>query len=71
MVDDSAVVREVMRAVLEREGDIVVSFDGRPVSRIADLHRLLVFEASGRPVAVGVIRDGGLRDVAVVPHEAP
>jgi S1-C subfamily serine protease len=54
-----------------REGDMVVSFDGRPVSRVADLHRMLVFEASGRPVAVGIIRDGLLRDLAVVPRDAP
>ena len=53
-----------------REGDIVVAFDGSPVSGISDLLRVLRADAIGRAATITVIRDGRLRALHVTPREA-
>jgi S1-C subfamily serine protease len=39
-----------------RDGDIVVSFDGKPISAIDDLHRLLTDDQLGRSIEIEVLR---------------
>ena len=53
------------------EGDVIVSFDGRPVFTIDDLQRLLTEERVGVPMAVGVVRGTELRRLDVMPAEMP
>ncbi len=53
------------------EGDIVVGFDGSPVSGVDDLHRLLTEERIGNPVTLTVLRRGERRAVVIVPAESP
>jgi S1-C subfamily serine protease len=51
-----------------RAGDIIVSFDGRRVAGIADLHRFLKPDTIGRAVAIGIVRDGADRTVTLMPR---
>ena len=44
-----------------RAGDVIVELDGRPIEGVGDLQRVMVGEMVGRPVAVGVERDGAIR----------
>ncbi len=53
------------------EGDVIVSFDGRPIFTIDDLQRLLTEERVGVPMTVGVVRGTELRRFDVMPAEAP
>jgi S1-C subfamily serine protease len=57
------------RAGLE-DGDIVVGFDGHPVSGIDDLHRLLTEERVGARVPVRVLRRPEILTVPIVPEES-
>lgn len=57
------------RAGLE-EGDVVVAFDGRPVSGLDDLHRLLTEGRVGQRANLDVIRRDQLLVVEVVPEES-
>jgi len=53
-----------------RERDVIVSMDGRGVSSIDDLQRILSRATAGTPITVTVIRNGGHRyrvDVTPVP----
>jgi S1-C subfamily serine protease len=59
-----------MRAGL-RPGDLLLEMDGRPVTGVADLQRLLDARAIGRRMALRIARDGALRRVEVEPTEAP
>lgn len=54
-----------------REGDLVVSFDHKPVSGIDDLHRRLTEAAIGREIPVTVLRFGRLQELHVTPSEVP
>jgi S1-C subfamily serine protease len=54
-----------------KAGDIVVAFDGEPVTGIDDLLRLLTGERIGAAVPVVLLRQGGRRQVTVVPAESP
>jgi S1-C subfamily serine protease len=54
-----------------REGDIIVSFAGQPVSRTDDLHRLLTAERIGSAVSIEVLRHGDRRELQVEPAETP
>jgi S1-C subfamily serine protease len=49
--------------------DLVVRLDGRPVTGVDDLIRLLDGDRIGRPVAIDVLRLGKLRSFEVVPTE--
>jgi S1-C subfamily serine protease len=54
-----------------REGDIIVGLDGRPVTRIDDLHRALAAHTVGVPLALGIVRAGARQELTVTPVEAP
>jgi S1-C subfamily serine protease len=64
------VMKGAARAAGLQEGDILVSADGRALSHIADLHRVLTADRIGRSTRVGIIRDGARRELLVVPDEA-
>jgi len=52
-----------------RERDVVVAFNGQPVSGVDDLHRILSAHGVGVKSAVTVIRGGKKFDLEVVPEE--
>jgi S1-C subfamily serine protease len=52
------------------EGDVIVSFDGKPIFTIDDLQRLLTEDRVGVPMTVGVVRGTELRQFDVMPGEA-
>jgi S1-C subfamily serine protease len=52
-----------------RAGDVIVELDGRPIEGVGDLQRVMVGEMVGRPVAVGVERDGAIVSLTVTPVE--
>jgi S1-C subfamily serine protease len=53
-----------------REGDIVLSLDGKPVRSVDDVHRLLSQWPIGRPMAVALLRRTERLDVIIMPAEA-
>jgi S1-C subfamily serine protease len=57
------------RAGLE-EGDVIVSFEGRPIAGLDDLHRLLTEERVGRRAGVEVLRRDALIVVDLIPEES-
>ena len=52
-----------------REGDIIVAFNGQPVSGVDDLHRYLVAAAIGVPARLTVLRHTEKLDLTVTPEE--
>lgn len=50
-------------------GDIIIKFNGQPVSNIDHLHRLLQTETIGEKIKVVVIRDKALTEVIVIPGD--
>src|ERR671919_442963 len=52
------------------EGDIIVGYDGQPVSGIDDLHRLLTEERVGKPAPVIVLRRAEKLALNIVPVES-
>ena len=50
-------------------GDVLVSFDGAPVTGVDDLHRTLTQERAGIPVPVGLLRRTELLTLQVTPRE--
>jgi S1-C subfamily serine protease len=52
-----------------QEGDVLVSYDGRPVRTIDDLHRLLTAERVGLAAQLRLVRRGDQLTVAIVPGE--
>ena len=52
-----------------RPEDLIVAVDGRPVERMDDLLRLMVGEAVGTPVTLGIVRAGRPIEIALVPAE--
>jgi S1-C subfamily serine protease len=52
-----------------RPEDLIVSADGRPVERMDDLLRLMVGEAVGIPVTLGIVRAGRPVEISLVPAE--
>jgi len=52
-----------------RRGDVIVAFSDRPVTSVADLHRLLGSEAIGRVSAVTVLRAGKALRLALRPAD--
>jgi S1-C subfamily serine protease len=52
------------------EGDIIVSFEGHPISGIDDLHRLLTEQLIGRKSSLVVIRRTEKLTLEVVPEES-
>ncbi len=53
-----------------KAGDIIVGFDGRPVTGIDDLHRLLVSERIGAATTIAVLRNADKLELPVVPEES-
>jgi S1-C subfamily serine protease len=53
------------------EDDIIVGYDGQPVSGIDDLHRLLTEERVGKPAPVIVLRRVEKLALNIVPVESP
>jgi S1-C subfamily serine protease len=51
-------------------GDLIVSFDGTPIERTDDLHRVLTGDRAGTPVPLAVLRGVELLALAVVPEPA-
>jgi S1-C subfamily serine protease len=51
--------------------DIIVRADGKPVTGVDDLIRLLSYERIGRAVTVDVLRRGRLLSFTVQPNERP
>ncbi len=51
------------------EGDIIVHYNGAPVSGIDELHRLLTEEHIGRPSRLTVLRGTDKIDVGLIPRE--
>jgi S1-C subfamily serine protease len=52
------------------EGDIIIAFDGQPVSGIDDLHKLLTEEKMGVKSTVTIIRRTEKMTLAIVPEES-
>jgi S1-C subfamily serine protease len=52
-----------------REGDIIIAFEGEPVSGIDELHRHLVAMVIGVPVQLTVIRHTEKLNLTVTPEE--
>jgi len=52
-----------------REGDVIVAFNGKPISGIDDLHRFLVASAIGLPAQFTVIRHTEKLELTLVPEE--
>ena len=53
-----------------RERDLLIAFDGHPVTGIDDLHRYLTEDRIGRPTAVVVLRGAERHELVVLPWEA-
>ncbi|MCK6691546.1 MAG: PDZ domain-containing protein [Thermoanaerobaculia bacterium] len=52
-----------------RAGDVIVQFEGKPLDSIDALHKALDEHTIGRSLNLWVLRDGGLKSVAVRPGE--
>jgi S1-C subfamily serine protease len=52
-----------------RQGDLLLTAGGRPVTRAQDLQKLMFADAIGRPLAITVMRNGALVDVIAQPSE--
>lgn len=52
-----------------RAGDVIVQFEGKPLDSIDALHKALDEHTIGRSLNLWVLRDGGLKSVAVTPGE--
>lgn len=57
-----------MRAGL-KEGDIVVAFNGSPISGVDDLHKMLTEERIGTTSILTVIKRADKREAAIIPEE--
>jgi S1-C subfamily serine protease len=53
-----------------RDGDLLIGFDGHPVERTHDLHRLLTGEMVGQPSILRLLRGVELLEMTVVPGES-
>jgi S1-C subfamily serine protease len=52
-----------------RDGDVIVAFNGQPVSGIDELHRHLVAKVIGIPLLTTIIRHTEKLDLVVTPEE--
>jgi serine protease Do len=51
-------------------GDIIVDFDGKAVTGVDDLHRLLVTESIDARTTIVVLRKADRLELAIVPEES-
>jgi S1-C subfamily serine protease len=49
-----------------RVGDIIVEFDGKPVSSVDDMHKLFSYDIIGKQKPLGILRNGHKRVIDVV-----
>jgi S1-C subfamily serine protease len=49
-----------------REGDIVISLDGRMISNIDEIHQMLSRRPPGEPVTISILRRGSVRELDIV-----
>jgi S1-C subfamily serine protease len=56
------------RAGLRAE-DLIIAIDGAPITSVDELHRLMVSDAIGRTLRLGVIREGRRLELKLVPAE--
>ena len=54
-----------------RVGDVLIALDGTPVENVDTVHRELLARAIGAPLTITLLREGALREVTLVPTEAP
>jgi S1-C subfamily serine protease len=54
-----------------QEGDLIAVLDGKPVTRIDDLHRALAIPPVGVSIVLTIVRAGTRRELTVTPAEAP
>jgi len=52
-----------------REGDVIISLDGKPVAGVDDLHRLLTDARVGVPSPLTVLRHTDKLELKVLPAE--
>src|SRR5712692_5083338 len=52
-----------------RTEDLIVTVDDQPIDGVNDLHRLMVGDVIGQPIRLGVVRNGELRQLELVPIE--
>jgi S1-C subfamily serine protease len=52
-----------------RVGDIIVEFNGKPVSSVDDMHKLFTHDIIGVKKQMGVLRAGHKQDIYVIPGE--
>jgi S1-C subfamily serine protease len=64
VVDDSPAARAGLRPE-----DLIVSMDDTPIDGVDKMHQLMVSDAIGRSVRVGLIREGRRLDIELVPAE--
>ena len=50
-------------------GDIIVSFDDKPVGSVDDLHKLLSEQMIGQKKTLGVLRNGRKTEIQIIPGE--
>ncbi len=50
-------------------GDIIVEFDGKPISTVDNMHKYLTEDAIGKKINLGVLRGGHKESVIVIPAE--
>jgi S1-C subfamily serine protease len=53
-----------------KDGDLIIAYDGQPVTGVDDLHRLLTEKQVGVSSRLTVIRDSAKLDLSVVPEES-
>jgi len=54
-----------------RVGDVLIALDDTPVENVDTVHRELLARAIGHPLTITLLREGALREVTLVPTEAP
>jgi S1-C subfamily serine protease len=54
-----------------RPGDLLVAMDGKPVEDVDAVHRELLGRPIGIPLTLTVLRDAAVRDITLVPIDAP
>lgn len=52
------------------EGDLLIAYEGKPVTSVDDLHRALTEEKIGRSARLTVVRERGAEDLLVTPGES-
>ncbi|GAB3324921.1 trypsin-like peptidase domain-containing protein [Larkinella ripae] len=52
-----------------QQGDIIVEFNGQPITSVDDLHRFLTEETIGNRISMAVLRGNFRRELSVIPGE--